>query len=248
MLTHIKQVLNPALPVGVRPVIHRHRADHVQGVGDKQLHNPVLHRRKARVPVQENHAVFQHLRARQFPAQNIQNLLRRDIVIRNIILEFLKDQPQIPQLLLQQRVLRLPLQQLQILRRNSVLTELGNLRFQLIDETSLSQMAAVEAKTALFPAGNPAQDHGFSHVVQHHRHFHRQLVEHPVGQALEAQDVDVHDAVPWVQADDLLLGLHGKLLRHHHQKTPVRLFQGQPDGLLIQIAGFSGTGTAENKL
>ena len=47
-------------------------------------------------------------------------------------------------------------------------------------------MALVEAQVVFPLRDHPADDQGFSHVVQDRAGLHGQLLEHPVGQALEA--------------------------------------------------------------
>ena len=46
----------------------------------------------------------------------------------------------------------------------------------------------------------------------------------------------------------ILLGLHGKLLRHDQKILLLWMFHGKADHFVVQICSFSGTGTAQNQL
>ena len=48
--------------------------------------------------------------------------------------------------------------------------------------------------------------------------------------------------------DQILLSLHGKLLRNDHQKLSVRIFHGLRDDLFKQIMGFSCSRISQNQL
>ena len=100
-------------------------------------------------------------------------------------------------------------------------------------------MMAVQAQLRPLHAGYLADDHGLAHVVQHHGKADPQILKHPVSQTLKAQDVNIHHTVPRVKAYDFLLGLHGELLRHHHQILCVRMFHGLPDCRFVQVSCLS---------
>ena len=109
-------------------------------------------------------------------------------------------------------------------------------------------MAAVKAQVLFAGAHHPAQNHGFSHIVQHRRKMHVQLVKHPVSQALKTDHINIHHAVFGMKPDHLPLGLHGKLLRHNDQIAEIRLLYGAADCLLIKIAGFARSCFSKYKL
>ena len=146
MAAHIKEMLDTALLVGVFPGINGNRAHHIPGVHQEQLHQSVLNRSKASVSVQKNDTVLKGLPPWKLPAQNVQNLLCRDVVALYILPETAVNHLQILQLLGQKRGVRLPPHLSQHVRRDTVLGQLRNLGLKLADEAGLLQMALIEGQ------------------------------------------------------------------------------------------------------
>ena len=144
-------------------------------------------------------------------------------MILNILLKPPVDHLKILKFLFQKRMIRLLLHPIQLLRPDAILAKFRDLGFQLADKARLLQMPAVQDQLLLKPPGHLAQHHGFSHIVQHCRNPNPQILKNTVGQTLKAQNVHVHKAVSGMEMHQLLLGLHGILLRDNKQKGAFRL-------------------------
>ena len=186
MFSHVKQMLNAPLLISVGPGVNGHGTQHIPGIKEEKLHKPVLHRCKARVSVQQYDTVLQRLPAGKFPAQDIQYLLGRDIMLFNILLKPAVDHLQVLQLLLQKGTISLLHHLSEHGRSDPILVKLGYLGFQLIDKSGLFQMVAVHAKLFSLYACHLADDHGFAHIIQDHGKMDPQVLEYPVGQTLKA--------------------------------------------------------------
>ena len=238
MAAHIKQMLDPALPVQLLLQIHRQRADHILGSAD---HNPcqaVLHRSQARKAVHKNHAVPEFSPPRQLTAQDIQNLLRRNAPGLDVLFKFPVKNLQIFKLRSQKPPVRGLPHLGQIIRPQAILIELRYLGLHLIDKPRLIQMPAVKSELSPSAARSLPQDHGFSRIVQNHRHLDSQILKYPIGQALKAQYVDIHNPMTGMKTYNFPLGLHSILLRHHKKIGKLRMLHGFLNCPLIQTAGL----------
>ena len=146
MTAHIKQMLDTALLVGVFPGINGNRTYHLPGVHQEQLHQPVLDRSKAGISVQKNDAVFEGFPLWKLPAQDVQNLLSRDIMALYILPETAVNHLQVLKLLGQKRRIRLSPHFPQHIRCDTVLVQLRDLGLKLADEAGLLQMPTVEGQ------------------------------------------------------------------------------------------------------
>ncbi len=84
----------------------------------------------------------------------------------------------------------------------------------------------------------PSQYHRFPCIVEYLRLGKRQLGKDPVCQALKAHNVKVHRTLARVQAHDLLLRLHGGLLRYDQEKMSVRLCHRLLNQLSVYVFRF----------
>ena len=69
-----------------------------------------------------------------------------------------------------------------------------------------------------------------------------------IGETLKAQNINIQDSPLRMQAHQLLLCLHGELLRYNDQKLLPGMQNGFFDHLLICITGLSASGIPEDKL
>ena len=90
-------------------------------------------------------------------------------------------------------------------------------------------MGLVQRQFLLFTSCHLSQNHGFSHIVQDVRVYDGKLLENSVRQTLEADNINIHHAVVRMQRHNLLLCLHGKLLRDNGKILRVRILNGIPD-------------------
>ena len=92
---HIKEILDSHFPVNVSFLICGHRYINLLGIYQKQFHQPILYRGKARISIQGDDAVFDQLRLRDQTAEYIQHLFCCNIMPFNIILKALLRQSKI---------------------------------------------------------------------------------------------------------------------------------------------------------
>ena len=71
VLTHMKQILDSGLPVGILPRIHGDRDNHFPGMDHEKFQKPVLHRRKSCVAVHGYDAVLNQPGVGKHPAQHV---------------------------------------------------------------------------------------------------------------------------------------------------------------------------------
>ena len=121
MLSHVEQMLDAALLIGIGPRVNGHGAQHLPGMKQEQLHQPVLHRCKSCKTVQKDDAVPEDFPFWQFPAQDIKYFLCRDIMLLYILPEPAVNQLQVLQFLLQQGGTCLPHHFTEHIRRNAIL-------------------------------------------------------------------------------------------------------------------------------
>ena len=109
-------------------------------------------------------------------------------------------------------------------------------------------MASKQLQILFHSGRHLAEHHGLSHVIQHRQALHRQFFKHPVGQALKADNINIHHTVVRMQRHNLLLGLHGKLFRHQGKIAAAGICHGLADQILIQPGCLSRAGTSDDKL
>ncbi len=95
---------------------------------------------------------------------------------------------------------------------------------------------------------HPLEYQALSCVVQYRNVLPAHLLQNPVSQAAKTEHVYVQDTALVVQKHQILLGLHGKLIRHNHQKILPGVFSRPPGNLFIQLPALSRPGRAEVKL
>ncbi len=84
------------------------------------------------------------------------------------------------------------------------------------------------------------QHHGLAHVIQHLKVLHGQLLENPVGQPLKADNINIHGAVVWMAGHNVLLGLHGELLRNNDKIKLLRVLNRFLNDPVVQTGGLAG--------
>ena len=94
-------------------------------------------------------------------------------------------------------------------------------------------MPAKQDELALLGSCHLAQHHRLAHVIQNCQIFHCQLLKNPVCKPGKADNIDIHGAMARMSGYNVLLGLHGKLLRHDQKKLLLRVLHGQADQLVI---------------
>ena len=92
------------------------------------------------------------------------------------------------------------------------------------------------------------QYQAFACVVQKHFPGAAHLLKYAVGKALEAEHVNIQDSFSRMHFYHVLLGLHGKLLRHNNIVQLSRILQRFLYNPLAGVMCFPDSGTSDNKL
>ena len=95
LFAHGKKLLLPDFLPWIFPISEGNCDDHFFCLLHQLCDDPVLYRRKARKPVEYNHAVLQQLRLRHIRRQHLQRFLRRQIFFPDELLKALVNCPQI---------------------------------------------------------------------------------------------------------------------------------------------------------
>ena len=120
-----------------------------------------------------------------------------------------------------------------ILRGQAVLHELGDGAFYLMNITLAVQIAPQSGKAILQPRRHFLQHQTLTCVVQHGNILPAHLLQNAMGQTAEAEHINVHNTLGGVHGHQFLLGLHGKLIRHHDHEVLFFPFHRPGDNLLI---------------
>ena len=87
-------------------------------------------------------------------------------------------------------------------------------------------MRLIQRQLLLLSPRHLSQDHGFPHIIQNVRIYDGKLLENTVCQALKADNINIHHPVVRMQRHNLLLRLHGKLLRDNGKILCIRILHG----------------------
>ena len=192
--------------------LRRHRQD--------LLEDTKLDRCEAGEAVEGHDRILQQPRLRQMCIQLVEDLLLRMIaVLLHILLKMLIDQRDI--LELAPGVLRLGAlrSEVQHLRGDVILIELGNLGLQALEEARLVELALVQAQLPPDFLRYRAENHDLSGIVDDGHRLEAELLEDTIGQTVEAQHINVQDATARIRRmrEDLFLHRQGILLRHDQE-------------------------------
>ena len=91
------------------------------------------------------------------------------------------------------------------------------------------------------------QHQAFAGVIQYRHLFGPHFLQNAVAESTEAQDIDIQDAIPVTAHDQILLGLHGELIRHNDQEIPARLLCRPLHDLFIDSVAFARPGRAKTE-
>ena len=170
-------------------------------------------------------------------------------MISQIVPEGLIQHPDIPELFLQQRVFRGLFQHMgQLLLSDIVLHEFRKERFDFVQTAGAVHLAAQVGQIPGSFLGQFPQHHAFSRVGQDGAGIAPHLLEHPVGQALEAQHIDIQDALARGLLHHGPLGLHGELLRHNDIIKYIRVLFSLPDDGFECVVRLARSGASEDEL
>ena len=87
----------------------------------------------------------------------------------------------------------------------------------------------------------------FAGVIQYRHLFGPHFLQNAVAESAEAQDIDIQDAIPVTAHDQILLGLHGELIRHNDQEIPARFLCRPLHDLFIDSVAFAPTRKGQNR-
>ena len=150
-------------------------------------------------------------------------------------------------------VRRVLLHSLQFLPANTVLHEFREDRFDFRDHAGIMNAPPEDLQVSCVPAGNPPKEQSLARIVEHSTFGNADLFKYLVGKPAKTQHVDIQDPLMRRFRDDLLLGLHGILVRDDNDivvpgmysllQRSFRLFEDP----IVKRAALSGSGSAEAK-
>ena len=186
------------------------------------LEDTKLDRCEAGEAVEGHDRIPKQPRLRQMCIQLVEDLLLCMIaVLLHILLEMLIDQRDI--LELAPGVLRLGAlcSEVQHLRGDVVLIELGDLGLQTLEEARLVELTLVQAQLPPDLLRHRAENHDLSGIVDDGHRLEAELLEDTISQPVEAQHIDVQDAAARIRRMRENLFLHRQRILFRHDQEPV---------------------------
>ena len=130
-------------------------------------------------------------------------------------------------------------------RRDSVLHEFGDGTLHLMDIALLMQVASQSRQLVFHAKGYFLQHQTFTRIVQHRGIQLSHFVKDSVRQTAKAQNVYIEDSSTLMKHRQVLLCLHGELIRYDNQEILLGLFQRTLHDFLIKLPALARAGRSE---